>query len=118
MTKYILSLVFLMTLTTGAAYAHPPNSMGTRYNREDKTLEIHIVHPVRNPKKHYVEKVTIAKNGDPAVTKEFTEQENDKVQNVIFELVDVDPEDIVVIEAHCSISGKLKGKLDLSKLIK
>lgn len=118
MKKYILSLVFLITLATGSAYAHPPSSMGTRYNPEDKMLEIHIVHPVRNSKTHYVKKVEIIKNGKLLATKEITEQESSKAQNVAFAPIDISPEDTVIIEAYCSISGKLRGKLDLSKSIK
>ncbi len=114
MKKYIVLLGIFLALSQ-IAYAHPPKSIESNYDPSDKTLSVTVTHPVRNPKGHYIEKIEIVKNDELIAKKEFSEQDNNVSQNAVFIVSDITAQDTVIIEAYCSISGKLKEKVDIGK---
>ena len=105
----VLISLFLIT-SQSPAIAHPPSKITTSYDPEGKTLLVVVDHKVADPKKHFIWKVDVIKNGNIVDTKQFEEQTDNYTQKTAFVLTESQPTDVIEIEAFCNISGKLKQK--------
>ncbi len=107
MIKFVgLFLGLIFCLFTQDVFAHPPVRIDVSYDAPTKTVTAVIVHPVANPKSHYIEKVDVSVNGKEVEDKIFSSQENASEQTVSYELKDVKSGDVIGIEGYCNISGK------------
>ncbi|MCM8831699.1 MAG: hypothetical protein NC918_05885 [Candidatus Omnitrophica bacterium] len=93
------------------AYAHPPFDIYITFDKMTKTISAQIMHKVSNPQTHYINKVEISINGKEIIKHQISRQDNNEEQKVSYLLPDVKDNDIISIEAYCSISGKLKKEI-------
>lgn len=113
--KRITALLFvcLFLAVCSTAYAHPPSDIIITFDNKTKTLSAVIMHNVSNPASHFIRKVDIALNGKDIITHTFSRQDNNVSQTVSYFVPDVKTGDILSVEAHCSISGKLEKEIEI-----
>lgn len=105
------TLLCFCLFSVSIAYAHPPQEIRLNYDPKTKILKAEIVHIVSNPASHYISKVDVALNGKEIIEHKISRQDNNNLQSVIYLIPDVQNNDIISIEAYCSISGKLTKKI-------
>ncbi len=107
--------VFLITCFFVAfcsvAYAHPPSDIIITFNPKTKILNAVIMHNVSNPENHFIKKVNIALNGQEMIEQKISRQDNNVSQTVSYLIPDAKIGNILLVEAYCSISGKLKKEI-------
>ena len=113
MKKIISLLILCLFAITNVAYANPPTKIDTEYNVSTKTLAVVVAHPVKDPQKHYIYKITLTLNGKEISKNEFNNQYNNTVQQTSFIIKDAKPGDVLIVEATCSIFGSLAKKITL-----
>ena len=106
--KKIGLLLVLFFGFTYAAYAHPPSDIKITFDAKTKMLQAVIMHGVSNPRSHYIKKVDVGLNGKEIIELDFSRQDNNDSQTVIYLIPDVKDGDIISVEGYCSISGKLQ----------
>jgi len=106
-----LLVLFIFFAVTSMAYAHPPSDIKIAFDAKTKMLHAVIVHNVSNPLSHYIKKVDVALNGKEIIEHSISRQDNNDSQAVSYLIPDAKDGDLLSIEAHCSISGKLTKKI-------
>ena len=96
---------------TKNAYAHPPSDIIITFDAKTKILNAVIIHNVSNPEKHFIKKVDIALNRQEIIEHKISRQDNNVSQTVSYLIPDAKTGNILSVEAHCSISGKLKKEI-------
>jgi len=105
----IASLILIsIFLIAGSGYAHPPSDIEASYDKDKNVLSISIIHPVRNPEKHFVDNVKVLKNGNIISDETFTSQTTNNVQSIEIESLNLQSGDEIIIESECNIHGKIK----------
>lgn len=102
-------LVFFAVAST--AYAHPPYDIKITFDQNRKQVTAVIMHNVSNPLEHYIKKVDVGLNGKEIIEHSVSRQDNFDNQTVSYLIPDVKDGDIISVEGHCSISGKLKKEI-------
>lgn len=112
MKKIILLFLvcFFITLCS-LCFAHPPSDIIITYDPATKILKAVIMHNVSNTANHYIKKVDIGLNGKDIIVHQISRQDNNTDQPVAYLIPDAKPGDTLSVEAHCSISGKLKKEI-------
>ncbi len=103
-----VSLVLTLSLLvlSVSALSHPPSSMELDYAGEEGVLTIQISHRVGNPSNHYVEKITVYKNGSIVLEESYSEQDNSGGGEYEFEL-DAQNGDTFEVRADCNQFGNI-----------
>ncbi|MBP7055845.1 MAG: hypothetical protein KBB52_03230 [Candidatus Omnitrophica bacterium] len=104
--KYILSVIFAISLAADAAFAHPPSSI--KADISGNKVDVTVKHSVADPKNHYIKYIGITAGGGTIAEKEFTEQTDNTKQTASFEIPDLNKGDTITIEAVCLLSGERK----------
>ncbi len=107
---FTLCLILFVSL----AYAHSPSDIALNYDPNAKMLTAIIHHEVGNPKNHYISRVDIKVNGAEAAGLDFSEQDNSSIKQVTYQLENINPGDVISVEAYCSKSGKLEKQIKVS----
>lgn len=110
----ILSGSLLLLGQTENAYAHPPSDIAMTYDNITKVLKAVITHPVSNPRKHFIKQVEVGLNGEKIIEHRISLQDNSTTQTVGYLIPDAKADDIISVEAYCSISGSLKREIKIS----
>jgi len=112
MKKIGLFLIgFIFLAITSTAYAHPPSDIKIKIDPTTKMLHAVIVHDTSNPLNHYINKVGVALNGKEIIGHIISREDNFEEQTVSYLIPDVKDGDVLSVEGHCSISGKLKKEI-------
>ena len=112
MKKIAAFLVFLtFFMVASIAYAHPPSDIKITFDPRTKVLQAIIVHNTSNPVYHYINKVDVGLNGKEIIEQNISREDNNETQTVSYLIPDVKDNDILSVEAYCSISGKLKKEI-------
>lgn len=111
MVTFLIFLVFLAAVST--AYGHPPSDIKITFDSNTKILQAIIIHNVSNPLNHYIKKADVGLNGKEIIEHVISRQDNNENQTVIYLIPDVKDGDVISVEGHCSISGKLKKQITL-----
>ena len=106
MSKTSYLLIALIVLTPFAALANPPAAILASYDNGLQELNVTVQHPVTDPKKHYIKKVVVLKNGKEVAEKTFTFQTSRRAQTMPPFHIDAKKGEKLVIKAFCSISGE------------
>ena len=106
---FLVFLSFFMAAST--AYAHPPSDIKITFDPKTKMLQAIIVHNTSNPLHHYINKVDVGLNGKEIIGQSISREDNNETQTVSYLIPDVKDNDILSVEAYCSISGKLKKEI-------
>ena len=69
------------------------------------------MHDVGNPLNHYIKKVDVGLNGKEIIEHSLSRQDNNDSQTISYFIPDVKNGDLLSVEGHCSISGKLKKEI-------
>jgi len=112
MKTALLILIFVFLITC-SCYAHPPSGIEASYGKDINALKADIIHPVRNPKNHYIDKIEVSYNGDIVSNETFTSQTNNNIQSINIKSLDLKPGDEIIIEAKCNMYGRLKQTIRL-----
>ena len=109
MKRIAAFLVFLtFFMAASIAYAHPPSDIKITFDPKTKILQAVIVHNTKNPISHYIKKVDVSLNGKEIIEHTISREDNNETQTVSYLIPDAKNGDILSVEGHCSISGKLK----------
>jgi len=114
MKKYIVVLIIFLA-TCPKALAHSPPRIETEFSPINRVLTVTVIHSVRNPEKHYVDRIELKKDGRRVAIKEFESQDNAKTQTAEFALFGIETDDPITIEANCSITGWLEEQVELEE---
>jgi hypothetical protein len=112
----VVSIICLMTCAAcpTKANAHRPGGVTLDYNIDTKVLSVAISHSVSNPAKHYVDKVTIAVNGELIKTFEYTSQPDNSTFTYQYSL-EAKEGDELKVKAECNYFGSRTVKLIVGK---
>ena len=116
MRKIFCFFVFCFLITVySIAYAHPPSDIIITYEPATKILHAVIMHNTSNPESHYIKKVDIGLNNKEIIEHKISREDNNTSQTVSYLIPDAKIGDKISVEAHCSISGKLKKEIEVKK---
>lgn len=106
-----LFLVLFLFVFAGTAYAHPPRDIQITFDPSAKILRAVIYHDVSNPLNHYIKRVDVGLNGKEDIIQDISRQDNNDNQTVSYLIPDAKSGDVISVEGHCSISGKLEKQI-------
>jgi len=108
--KSITVLLVLLSLFvfSSIAYAHPPSDIKITFDSKTKMLSAVIIHDVANSLNHYIKQVDVGLNGKDIIVQNISRQDNNYSQTVSYFIPDAKVGDVLSVEGHCSISGKLQ----------
>ena len=92
------------------ASAHPPKDVSISYDLAGQTLSVTISHKTTFTSKHYIEAVTITKNGIALPSEEYTNQPKEKPFTYTYP-VPAAPGDVFEVKATCRIFGSKEAKI-------
>jgi hypothetical protein len=113
--KIFIALLCFLFLAASFANAHPPSDVVITFDPASKILTAVIVHNVSNPANHFIRKVDVSMNGKEVINHFISKQDNNETQTVMYLLPDAKANDLVSVEAYCSISGKLEKLITIPK---
>lgn len=108
-----LSLVALFALAMTPVSAHPPTNMTLIYELSSHTLSITVFHAVGDPNTHYIEYVTITKNGAFEVDRNYTSQASATAYLDVFN-IDAVQGDVLQVTAYCNQGGQITDQVTVS----
>ncbi len=103
----LLLLLFMLALP---ATAHPPAQMSLVYDSLNQSLKVTTTHAVSNPASHYVFKITVQKNGEQILTKEYTNQPTSSMFSYDYPL-NAGKGDVLKATAYCVIAGSRSAEI-------
>lgn len=109
----LLTIVLSLLVISGSAESHPPSSMELEYVGEANTLTVQINHRVGNPSNHYVEKISVFKNGEPVIEESYSEQQSSSGVDYVYELAAQNGDNIEV-EAVCNQFGNISKSVEVT----
>lgn len=107
MKKLLLLILFFVLIANSAAFSHNPWKIKAEYDAETDKVEATIVHPVKNPKVHYIERIDIWLNGQKVGVLEFEEQKDKRFRKIEYQVKEARRGDMISIEAFCSRKGSM-----------
>ena len=108
-----VSLVALFTLMIVPVSAHPPTDMTLIYELSSHTLSITVFHSVGDPNTHYIEYVTINKNGAFETDRNYTSQASASAYLDVFN-IDAVQGDVLQVTAYCNQGGQITDQVTVS----
>jgi desulfoferrodoxin (superoxide reductase-like protein) len=115
MKRIFLIFLFSLSFLIGPGYAHPPSRISVDFNPDMTRLTLFIVHPVEYPDSHFIERVIVSVNGKVAVDKRLSKQDDAMAQFLDVELKDLKANDVITIQAFCSVNGSLKREITVEE---
>ena len=100
---------------SSTAYAHPPSDIKITFDTNTRILKAVITHNVSDVKKHFIDKVDVELNGKEIINHSISKQDNNTSQTVSYLIPDAKAGDILSVEGHCNISGKMKKEIKVAK---
>lgn len=98
------SAVCCVILLSASANAHPPRSVSAVYDGNG-SLSVSIDHPVNDPSKHFINTITIYKNGAVVAKRELDDQPRADGLSDSFAVGVLAPGTIIRVEVSCVIMG-------------
>jgi len=109
----LICFLFLDILFAFNVSAHPASNMELSYDYDNQKLEVLITHNVGDPETHYIDNITIKKNGDIYKIYEYTSQPTDSSFSYTYN-VNTSSGDEIEVYTHCNKGGELTKKLTVS----
>ncbi|MBS3736749.1 MAG: CHRD domain-containing protein [Candidatus Bipolaricaulota bacterium] len=109
---FSFALVLPLLVISLPAESHPPSSMELDYAGEVNTLTVRITHRVGNPSNHYVEKLTVFKNGNQVLEENYDEQEAGDGGSYVFELAARNG-DSIEVRGVCNQFGSISQSIEV-----
>jgi len=76
------SAVAVFTLLAVSAAANPPNAIQARYDTSRGELYVQVEHVVSDRASHFIDKVTVSKNGTEVASESFDSQTSNRNQTL------------------------------------
>ena len=108
-----LSLFAFFALAMTPVSAHPPTSMTLVYELSSHTLSVTVFHSVGDPNTHYIEYVTINKNGVFETDRNYTSQTSATAYLDVFN-IDAVQGDVLQVTAYCNQAGQITDQVTVS----
>ncbi len=89
-------------------FAHPPEKITAAFDVQTKKLTTTIIHPVREPKDHFIERFQVIVNDIRVVDEMFKEQEDYAHETFECVLQDVKSGDLITLRALCVKEGNIE----------
>ena len=113
--RLVLGLVVFglsLILVSSSGLAHPPSNMELEYMGGEGLLTVKITHRVGNPSSHYVEEVSVFKNGNLEIEEDYSEQDASNGGTYEYQL-DAKNGDSIRVKAVCNRFGNLTGTIQV-----
>ena len=107
----ILAAMILGSVLLGTGLAHPPGSVELACQAASGDLTVTALHGVKNPSKHYIERVVVYVDGKKAAEQTFTGQTSGKALEVTLAVGQFPAGTEIRVEATCNIFGTGKATL-------
>ncbi len=104
--KRIFAIILVLSFISGISYAHAPFKIDAAYEKETETLFVVVHHPVRNPKEHFIEKISVNAGTNIFLYEEYERQTNEKQEVLKMYLPKLKVGDRIFIKADCFLIGK------------
>ena len=102
--KTMLSVLMFTLALSAFAFAHPPKNIELSF--KGNTAIILVTHPVKDPKSHFIDLITLKLNGSELVKQTFSLQQGNE-QEAMYIIPEIKKGDAVEIYARCSVFGDL-----------
>ncbi len=116
--KYFLISVLLgfavALLYPASVMAHPPKGLTAEYDIAAQKLTVRIDHNSFSPTMHYINKVEIKKNAQPAINQTYKSQPEKNPFEYTYE-IPAKAGDILEIKASCNIFGSKTVSITVAK---
>ncbi len=106
--------VLIISFWSSATYAHRPGDITLQYDSHSHTLGVTISHSVSNPQKHYINTITITKNGNPLETHDYKSQPESSSFTYTY-IVKAEEGDVFEVKAECNYFGSRTKTFTLGK---
>lgn len=107
----VLCSLFAFVMTPVSA--HPPTDITLIYELSSHTLSVTVFHSVGDPNTHYIEYVTITKNGAFETDRNYTSQVSTAAFLDVFN-IDAVEGDILQVTAYCNQGGQITDQVTVS----
>ena len=104
---FLFLLLWLLPAATGA---HPPSEIALSYDSSQGTLTVTITHSVGNPSSHYIDEISITKNGE-VLENHLYESQPDPASFAHTYAVEAQTGDELTVRAGCSRFGSNSASL-------
>ncbi|MHA2426473.1 MAG: Loki-CTERM sorting domain-containing protein [Candidatus Hermodarchaeia archaeon] len=108
-----LSMFAFFALAMAPVSAHPPTNMTLVYELSSHTLSVTVFHSVGDPNTHYIEYVTINKNGAFETDRNYTSQASATAYLDVFN-IDAVQGDVLQVTAYCNQGGQITDQVTVS----
>jgi hypothetical protein len=107
-------LILLILLILGAqtqAWGHPPGEVQVEFDVKEHVLRVRAQHIVKDPSKHYVDRIVVGLNGEKVIEQKFRSQNDSAIQLVEYDIIDAKTGDEFEVMVRCNISGQRKARI-------
>jgi len=111
---FFLLLSLVLALGPAMVWGHGPKDITLAYDTGSRTLRVTLTHTVSNPHKHYIQTVSITRNGELIATHEYTGQPDSSPFTYTY-TIEAEPGDMIEATADCNYFGSKTGTLTLDK---
>ncbi len=101
----VCAAAFALLALQAGGWAHPPKKIDLAYRADSGELVVTVSHGVRNPDKHYIERVLVYVDGAKTMEQSFEEQTSGQTHSVTLEVGSLASGSEVRVEATCNIFG-------------
>lgn len=101
--KLAVALLLLIS-SLQFAFAHPPKNIEIK--RAGNKIEVEVLHPVKNPAEHFIDKITVSLNGKGIIEQVFSAQQ-DALQYSSYFVPFTKKGDKLSVNAHCNKFGDM-----------
>jgi hypothetical protein len=108
-----VSLVALFAMAMTSVSTHPPTSITLVYELSSHTLSVTVFHSVADPNTHYIEYVTINKNGAFETDRNYTSQASAQAYLDVFN-IDAVQGDVLQVTVYCNQGGQMTDQVTVS----
>lgn len=105
-------LILGALISPSTALAHPPSNIQLSYVGEKGVLSVEITHRVGNPSNHYVDKISVFKNGEFVLEKSYDEQDASNGSTYRYELA-ANNGDKIEVKATCNRFGNISRTIEV-----
>ncbi|HPM42018.1 MAG TPA: hypothetical protein PLY45_06245, partial [bacterium] len=100
------SAVAVFTLLAVSAAANPPNAIQARYDASRGELYVQVEHVVSDRASHFIDKVTVSKNGTEVASESFDSQTSNRNQTLPPFKLKAASGDKLTVTAECNKWGE------------
>ncbi|MFH1715549.1 MAG: hypothetical protein ABH857_05110 [Elusimicrobiota bacterium] len=118
MKKVACLLIVCMLLFGQNLFAHPGSRIDTGYDKNTMMLDAVVYHNVKNPKNHFIDRVTVSANGNVIIEQFFGEQDNNETQTVSYRVPSLSKDDKIEVRAYCNREGNVKAEVMVEETLK